>query len=276
MWNSGQEYASQSTCSRGEKSTCSLMCVLYRSVIYNVIIAESRPTLCDPMECSTPGSYVLHCLPEFAQTHVHWVGDAIQPSLSLPPLFLLPSIFPSIGVFSNESALRISWPKYWSFSISASNEYSRLISFRIDWCDLQCNCQFKTHWHTYGCFLLGSSKEAHQAGLLCCHVKKPVDLLNTFFLFMASFISPNFASSTNWTCPFCSISVDYWPGTSPWHWITDFTPDWHPSINPHSLIRVCQSIINLSLYIFHKEIMIDVTNCLIVTNAILRIPLSQA
>ena len=139
-----------------------------------MIIAESCPTLCDPMDCSTPGSYVLHCLPEFAQTHVHRVGDAIQPSPSLPPLFLLTSIFPSIGVFSNESALCISWPKYWSFSfsISASNEYSRLISFRIDWFDLQCNCQFKTHWHTYGCFLLGSSKEAHQAGLVCCHVKK--------------------------------------------------------------------------------------------------------
>ena len=194
------------------------------------------------------------------------------------PLLLLPSVFPSIGVFSNESALCIRWPKYWSFSfsISASSECSRLISFRIDWFDLQCDCQFKTHWHTYGCFLLGSSKEAHQAGLVCCHAEKPVDLLNTFFLLMASFISSNFASSTNRTRLFCSISVDCWPGTSPWHWITDFTPDWHPSINPHSWIRVCQSIINLSFYIFHKEILIDVPNCLIGTNAILRIPLSQA
>ena len=65
-------------------------------------------------------------------THVHWVGDAIQPS---HPFFFLPSIFPSIRVFSNESVLCIRWPKYWSFSfnISPSNEYSALISFRMDW-----------------------------------------------------------------------------------------------------------------------------------------------
>ena len=74
---------------------------------------------------------------EFAQTQVHWVIDAIQPPHPLPPLLLLPSIFPSIRVFSNQSALHITWPKYWSFSfrISPSNEYSGLISFRIDWFD---------------------------------------------------------------------------------------------------------------------------------------------
>ena len=96
-------------------------------------MAKSCPTLCDPIDCSTPGSYVLHYLPEFAQIHVHWVGDAIQPSHPLLPLLLLPSIFPSISVFPNESVLRIRWPKYWSFSftISSSNEYSGLISFRI-------------------------------------------------------------------------------------------------------------------------------------------------
>ena len=73
--------------------------------------------------------------PEFTQTHVYWVGDAIQPSH--PPL-LLPSIFPNIRVFSNESVLRIRWPKCWSFSFSISppNEYSGLISFRKDWLDL--------------------------------------------------------------------------------------------------------------------------------------------
>ena len=90
------------------------------------------------MDCSTPGFPVFHCLPEFAQTHVHWVSDAIQPSHPLSrPLLLLPSIFPSIMVFSNELALRIRWPKYWSFSfsVSTSSEYSRLISFRIDWFD---------------------------------------------------------------------------------------------------------------------------------------------
>ena len=90
------------------------------------------------MDCSTPGFPVLHYLLEFAQTHVHLVSDAIQPSHPLPPLLLLPSVFPSIRVFSNESALCIRWPKYWSFSfsISPSNEYSGLISFRIDWFDL--------------------------------------------------------------------------------------------------------------------------------------------
>ena len=76
--------------------------------------------------------------PEFTQTHVHWVGDAIQPSHPCRPLLLLPSIFPSIRVFSNESALLIRWPKYWNFSfnISPSNEHPGLISFRMDWLDL--------------------------------------------------------------------------------------------------------------------------------------------
>ena len=88
------------------------------------------------MDCSTPGFPIL--LLEFAQTHVHSVGDAIQPSHPLLPPILLPSIFPSTRVFSNESALHIRWPKYWSFSfrISLSNEYSGLISFRINWFDL--------------------------------------------------------------------------------------------------------------------------------------------
>ena len=172
-------------------------------------VAQLCPTLCDPMDCSMPGFPVLHYLPEFAQTHIPLVSDAIQPphplsspspasnfsqhqgllywivlnkgvflivqslshvwlfatpwtvahqaSLSftisqsllkflsiqsvmpsnhliLSPLFLLPSIFPSIRVFSNESALRIRWPKYWSvsFSIRPSSEYSGLISFRTD------------------------------------------------------------------------------------------------------------------------------------------------
>ena len=82
-------------------------------------------TLCNPMNCSMPGLPVHHQLPEFTQTHVHRVGDAIQPShSSYCPLLLLPSVFPSIKVFSNESVPRIRWPKYWSFSfsISPSNE----------------------------------------------------------------------------------------------------------------------------------------------------------
>jgi len=85
-------------------------------------------------ENSWPGTWLLTFFPEFAQTQVHWVGDAIQPSH--PLLSLSPSIFPSIRVFSSEWALHIRWPKYWSFSFSPSNEYSGLISFCIDWLDL--------------------------------------------------------------------------------------------------------------------------------------------
>ena len=90
------------------------------------------------MHCSTPGLPVHHKLLEFIQTHVHWVGDAIQPSHPLsspsPPTFN-PS---SMRVFLNESALRIRWPKYWSFSlsISPSSEHPGWISFRMDWLDL--------------------------------------------------------------------------------------------------------------------------------------------
>ena len=90
------------------------------------------------MDCSMPGFPVHHQLLELTQTHVHCVNDAIQPSHTLSTLLLLPSIFPSIRVFSNELVLHIRWPKYWSFSFSISpcNEYSGLISFRIDWLDL--------------------------------------------------------------------------------------------------------------------------------------------
>ena len=86
------------------------------------------------MDCSLPGFPVHHQHPELTQTHIHWVSDTIQPSYPLlspsPPAFSLSSI----RVFSNESVLRIRWPKYWSFSfnISPSNEYSGLISFRMN------------------------------------------------------------------------------------------------------------------------------------------------
>ena len=134
-------------------------------------VTQWCPTLCDSMDCSMPGFPVHYQLLELTQTHVHWLGDAIQPSLSLsspsPSIFNFPSIrvfsnesvlrirwpkywsfsysispsnfnFPSIRVFSNESVLRIRWPKYWSFSfsISPSNEHPGLISFRMDWLDL--------------------------------------------------------------------------------------------------------------------------------------------
>ena len=97
-------------------------------------VAQSCPTLCDPMNRSMPGLPVHHQFPELAQTHVHWVGDSIQPSHPLSS----PSNLPSIRLFCNKSVLCIRWPKYWSFSlsISPSNEYSELISFRMDWFDL--------------------------------------------------------------------------------------------------------------------------------------------
>ena len=90
------------------------------------------------MNRSTPGLPVHHQLPEFIQTHVHRVSDAIQPSHPLPSPSPLAPNSPSIRVFSNESTLRMRWPKYWSFSlsISPSNEHPGLISFRMDWLDL--------------------------------------------------------------------------------------------------------------------------------------------
>ena len=108
------------------------------SVQFSSVLSLLCPTLCDPINWSTPGLPVHHQLPESTQTHVHRVGDAIQPSHPLSSLLLLPSIFPSIRIFSNESALHIRWPKYWSFSfsISPSNEQPGLISFRMDWLDL--------------------------------------------------------------------------------------------------------------------------------------------
>ena len=99
-------------------------------------VAQSCPTLCDPMDYSTPGFPVHHQPPEPTQTHVHRVGDAIQPSHPLsspsPPAFNLSQH----QVFSNESGLHIRWPKYWSFSMRLFNEYSGLISFRISCFDL--------------------------------------------------------------------------------------------------------------------------------------------
>ena len=102
-------------------------------------VTQSCLTLSDPADCNMTAFPVLHHLLEFAQTHVHWAGDAIQPSHPLSPLLLLPSIFPSIRVFSSELVPCIRWPMCWSFSFSISpfNEYSGLISFRIDWLDLE-------------------------------------------------------------------------------------------------------------------------------------------
>ena len=101
-------------------------------------VAQSCLILCDLMNRSTPDLRVHHQLPEFTQTHFHRVSDAIQPSHICRPLLLLSPIPPSIRVFSNESTLRMRWPKNWSFSFSiiSFKEISELISFRMDWLDL--------------------------------------------------------------------------------------------------------------------------------------------
>ena len=125
---------------------CVILIVSFCSYLSEVVtfwvqfssVAQSWPTLCDPMNHSTPGLPVHHQLLESTKP---MSIESVMPSNHLilcPPLLLLPSIFPSIRVFSNESALHMRWSKYWSFSfsISPSNEYSGLISFRINWLDL--------------------------------------------------------------------------------------------------------------------------------------------
>ena len=111
---------------------------LSRQAYWFSSVAQLCPTFCDPMDCSMPGLPVHHQLPEFTQ---HMSIESVMPSNHLflcHPLLLSPSIFPGIRVSSNESAIRIRGPKYWSFSynISPSNEHSGLISFRMDWLDL--------------------------------------------------------------------------------------------------------------------------------------------
>ena len=100
-------------------------------------------TPCDPMDCSMPDFSVHHQLLELVQTHVHWVSDAIQPAHPCHLLLLPPSIFPSIRVFSNESAFLITWLKYrsFSFNISPSKEHPGLISLGMDWLDLSRDSQ---------------------------------------------------------------------------------------------------------------------------------------
>ena len=123
------------------KSCCTESIDHFRKIWYlsNSVQSLSRVQLfATPWTAAHQASLAITNPPESTQTHIHWVGDAIQPSHSVIPRLLLPSIFPSIRVFSNESALRIRWPKYWSFNhnISPSNEHLGLISFRTGWLDL--------------------------------------------------------------------------------------------------------------------------------------------
>ena len=125
----GAEVCADPSLSREAWQCCDLQ---FRSV------TQSFSALCSPIDCSTPGFPVHHQLLELMQTHIHWVGDAIQHLILCCPLLLPPSVFPSIRIFSNKLVLCIRWSKYWSFSfiISPSNEYSGLISSRMDWLDL--------------------------------------------------------------------------------------------------------------------------------------------
>ena len=123
-------------------------------------VSQSCPVLCGPMDCGTPGFPVLHQLLELLKL---MSIESVMPSNHLilcHPLLLPPSIFPSIRVYSSESVLHIRWPKYWSFSISPSNEYSGLISFRMDCLDLlavqgtlksllqHCSSKTSVLWHS--------------------------------------------------------------------------------------------------------------------------------
>ena len=110
-----------------------LLLFLTTSSIQFSPVAQSCPTLCDPMNHSTPGLPVHHQLPEFTQTHVHRVSDAIQPSHPLSSLSP-----PALNLSQHQGLFHIRWPKYWSlsFSISPSNEHPGTISFRMDWLDL--------------------------------------------------------------------------------------------------------------------------------------------
>ena len=123
--------------SRITSNSVSPILFVLHSVQFNPV-SQSCPTLCNPMNLSMPGLPVHHQLLEFTQIHVHRVSDTIQPSHPLSSLLLLPPIPLTIRVFSNESTLRMRWPKYWNFSVRIipSKEIPGLISFRMDWLDL--------------------------------------------------------------------------------------------------------------------------------------------
>ena len=149
-------------------------------------VTQSCLTLCDPLNCSTPGLPVPHHLPEFTQTHVYRVSDAIQLSHPLSSRFLLPPIPPSIRVFSNESTLRMRCPKYWSFSFSIipSKEHPGLISFRMDWLDL-----LAVHGYT-----LSNHIACHRE--IICHSKSQLMWQITLSFYFKKYSHPSQPSAT--------------------------------------------------------------------------------
>ena len=137
-WGTRDEQSSKNSAALGQCPGSSSRNII--SSIQVSSVTQLYPTLCDPMDCSTPGPSVHHQLPEFTQNGLMSI-ELVMPSNHLilcHPLLLPPSIFPGIRIFPNELALHIRWPQYWSFSfsISLSNEYSGLISFKMDWLDL--------------------------------------------------------------------------------------------------------------------------------------------
>ena len=176
-----------------------MKCILYISI--SSVQSLSCVQLFVTMDCSTPCLSGHRQLPEFTQTHVHWVSDAIQPSHSLSsPLLLLPSVFLSIRVFSSESALHIRWPKYWSFtfSISPSNEQSGLVSFRIVRFDLfavQIQVLFNLTWTTPMASVLRS--QIHSLGF---HEKWKIQFLQLSFLMLPHCLWAQILSHFIWPC----------------------------------------------------------------------------
>ena len=137
-------------------------------------VAQLCLTLCNPMDFSMPGFPVHHQLQKPTRTHVHCIGVPSNHLTLCHPLLLLLSIFPSIRVFSNESVLHIRWPKYWTFSISPSNEYSGLISFRNDRLD------FLAVHGTLNCGLL--QHHSSKASILRCSSFFKVQLSHPYLL----------------------------------------------------------------------------------------------
>ena len=186
------------------------------------------------MDCSTPGLPTHHQLPEFTQTHVHWVVIPSNHLILCHPLLLLPSIFLSIRVFSNESVLHIRWAKYWSFSFRTSppNEYSGLISFRMDWLDLLA---------VQGTLKRFSERNRRQSIL-------SVQLLSPDWLFATPWTA---ALATTWTAAHqASLSI-----SNSWSWLKLMSIE---SVMPFNHLILCRPLLLLpsifpSIRVFSNE-----------------------